>query len=262
MSSPPSSGKGPGSVAAPEIPRVPHVEDRGTARHDAVRAERWECDGTVKVTRAVDAGTARTQGAVSIGGNATFGVLEARGLLEIDGPVEVRGAFTLRGNGHFENAVRAGDLSLEGSGRFRAPLTVDRTLTARGALEAPSIRAGVAHLSGSAEVPGDLEALEVVADLTRPSKLGTVRARKVRLKGRVPNLVDKAFYREVRSSVLRVEGERVELEAIDVRFVRGPEIRLGRDCHVTEVEGTIVERHPSSSVGPESKSHLPYGLRR
>jgi len=60
----------------------------------------------------------------------------------------------------------------------------------------------------------------------------------------------------------RIEAESVKLEGVKVAFVRAPQVILGRGCHVTEVDGTIVRRHPSSHVGPESRSLPPYGLRR
>lgn len=141
-------------------------------------------------------------------------------------------------------------------------MSVERTLTSRGVLEAPSVAAGVLSLEGSATVPGEIRAIQVEAELPQASVIGSVVARTVRLHGRVSNLLDKVFFREGRTRVERVEADRVELEGADVRFVRAKEIVLGRESHVTEVEGTIVRRHPSSSVGPEVKSPLPYGLRR
>ena len=264
-SSPPASTPGPKATSPPPSPPPPSegiVTDRGTGRREALRARRWSVEGTVKVSREVDVGDADVNGNVSIGGPLTAEQFRARGTLDVAGAVVVHGTLAVRGNTHFAATVQASDLQLDGCVRVRGAVTVERTLTSRGVLEAPSVSAGVVSLEGSATVPGELRALQVDAVLPQPSSLGSVQARTVRLHGRVTNLLDKVFFRDSRTLVDRVEADRVELEGVDVRFVRAKEIVLGRESHVTEVEGAIVRRHPSSSVGPEVKSPLPYGLRR
>jgi hypothetical protein len=216
----------------------------------------------VKITNDVDVGTADLAGTISIGGRLRADRIRSRGTLEVEGPVEVHGLLELRGNCHFARAVRAVDLRFEGSVRCAETLSVDRTLTALGSLHAPSVAAGVLTLEGSLDVPGEIRSLRVDAELRRSSELGTIRATEVRLRCRRPNLVDKVFFHDPEFHVQRVEADRVELEGVDVAFVRAKEIALGRACHVTAYEGTIVRRHPTSSVGPVSKSPPPYGLRR
>jgi cytoskeletal protein CcmA (bactofilin family) len=231
-------------------------------RHDAVRTERWKANGTVKVSGGVDVTTADVTGTISVGGALTAGSFRARGTLDVDGTVEVRELLAARGNVHCSATVHALDLSLVGTVRIGGAVSVDRTFTLRGVLHAPSVTAGVLEVDGSVEVPGEVRALNLLADLRHRSTLGSVRARRVRLRGRAPNVVDKVFFHLDPVTVERIEADSVELESVDVAFVRAKEIVLGRHAHVTAVEGTIVRRHPSSSVGPESKSPPPYGLRR
>ena len=261
---PPVAAQAPKATSPPPSPppREGIVTDRGTGRREALRARRWSVEGTVKVSREVDVGDADVKGNVSIGGPLTAEQFRAHGTLDVAGVVVVHGTLAVRGNTHFAATVQASDLELDGCVRVRGAVTVERTLTSRGTLEAPSVSAGVVSLEGSATVPGEMRALQVEAVLPQPSSLGNVQARTVRLRGRVTNLLDKVFFRDSRTQVDRVEAERGELEGVNVRFVRAKEIALGRESHVTEVEGTIVRRHPSSSVGPEVKSPLPYGLRR
>ena len=264
-SSAPATAQGPTPTApspSPPPPREGIVTDRATVRHEALRARRWSVEGTVKVSREADVGDADVHGHVSIGGPLTAETFRARGTLDVEGGVVVHGVLAVRGTAHFAATVQAGDLDLDGSTRVRGAVTVERTLTSRGVLEAPSVVAGALSLEGSATVPGEIRALQVEAVLPQTSSLGSVTARTVRLRGRVPNLLDKVFVRESPTHVDRIEADRVELEGVDVRFVRAKEIVLGREGHVTEVEGTVLRRHPSSSVGPEVKSPLPYGLRR
>lgn len=254
--------KGPTSSSEPVAPREGIVVEHGTVRRESLRARRWTAEGTVKVSREVDVEFGQVTGTLSVGGPLTAYQFQVRGALDVEGAVEVAGPLRLRGNAHFATTVHATDLDLDGCARAGGAVTVDRTLTARGVLEAPSVAAGVLDLEGAATVPGEIRAIQVEARFTDASTLGGVHARTVRIRGHVTNLLDKVFFRDPRSHVGRIEADRVELEGVDVRFVRAKEILLGRECHVTETEGTIVQRHPSSSVGPEARSRLPFGLRR
>ena len=263
--SPPVAGTGapaggpPAKVAAP---REAVIEDRGTSRRDSVRARRWTVRGTVKVAGEVDVEEGDVTGLVSVGRALTANQLRIRGSIESEGPVRVRGRLSIRGDGHFGAALGAVDLDLEGCVRAVTAVTVERTLTSHGVLEAPSLSVGVLRVEGSLTVPGEIRALEVDARFSQPSVLGNVRSPAVRLRGHLPNLLDKILVRENWTRVERIEAERVELEAVDVGFVRAKEIVLGRQSHVTEVDGTVVSRHASAWIGPESRTPLPYGLRR
>ena len=265
----PSTASGPVRAAgAPDPTRTPggprgaRVADHGITLHDAITAERWTANGTVKVAGAVDVGSADVAGTVSVAGGLTADAFRARGTLEVDGPVRVQELFLVRGDARCGGGLRSGDLTIDGTVRVEGPVTVDRTLSLDGTLHAPSVSAGVLEAVGAMVVPGEVRGATVIAELRRASALGSVVARHVRLRGHVPNVVDKVFFHLEPVTVGRVEADGVELTGVDVAFVRAKEIVLGRDAHVTALEGTVVRRHPSSSVGPRSRSPPPYGLRR
>jgi len=234
----------------------------GTVRRDSVDADRWTARGTVKVTGDVTVREGELDGTVSIGGKLTADRLDSRGMLDVEGSVDVSGKFRGSGEFHTALAMHAGDAEFRGTTRATGPLSVDRSLTVRGSLTAPAVTAGSLRLEGEAQVPGEIVALSVSARFSSDSSLGTVRAASVVLHGKVTNLIDKVLGRLVRVTVRRVEGDSVDLKSVDVQFVRAPKITLGRDAHITEYEGTIVRRHPSSRVGFESRSRAPYGLSR
>jgi cytoskeletal protein CcmA (bactofilin family) len=252
------------SAPAPAPPTEPSgvLDDRGTTRRDTVRATRWSVSGTAKVAGDVRVGDATSRGTLSVGGTLSAGSFRARGTLDVEGPMDVRGPCTVRGSLRAGATVHAVDLDLEGVARCGGAVTVDRVASVEGTLEAPQVNAGALRLKGSARIPGAVHATEVTAELKETSVVGPITARVVRLHAKLPNLVDKALFHERVVSVDRIEAETVELEGVKAAFVRSPHILLGRGCHVTEVEGTIVRQHPSSHVGPESRSPRPYGLRR
>jgi len=263
-SPPPASA--PAGASVPPVPasrpREREIRDAGTVRRDVVDADRWTARGTVKVTGDVNVGVAQLEGTVSISGKLTAGAFGSRGALEVEGSVDVAGTLTGSGSLRAASSVHAVDADLRGEVQVLGAFSVDRTLTTRGSLNTPSIVVGSLTLVGDAQVPGDVVGNSVSALFTHDSALGTVRARSVRLKARIPNLVEKVLGRQMAATIRRVEADTVELEGVDVKFVRSPQITLGREAHVTEYEGTIVRRHPSSRVGFESRSPRPYGLWR
>lgn len=252
------------SVPAP-VPLPPGAEvldDRGSVRRGSVRAGRWSVSGTAKVAGDVEVGEIVSRGQLSVGGKLSAGAFRCRGTLAVTGAVDVRGPFGLHGTMHAASTVHAVNFEVDGFARCAGSLRVDRVLSVDGTLEAPDLTAGALRLQGAARLPGPVRAVEVRADLRETSEFGPVVARVVRLHGRPPNLVDKVRFRDCAVTVQRIEADSVDLEGVAVAFVRSPQIVLGRGCHVTEVEGTVVRQHPSSYVGPESRTPAPFGLRR
>jgi len=253
---------GVGVAIAPSAPRTGTVLDRGVARHDAVRAQAWRSVGNARVVGEVDVGTVTTRGAVTIGGRLTADEVRARGALEVVGEVRVSGSLAVRGSFHAYAPVRGGDVTLDGTTHGEAGIQADRRLSGRGSLEAPTLLAGAIDFEGAVDVPNTIEAWRVALTLPGPSRLGTVRAHVAVLRGKLPNLVEKVLLRHAAVEVERVEADEVELEGVDVGFVRSGRLTLGRGTHVTTVEGTIVKRHPTAWVGPRSETPPPHGLRR
>ncbi|HTT14749.1 MAG TPA: hypothetical protein VMG81_03100 [Thermoplasmata archaeon] len=258
------------AVAAPSptpmvgarIPRAGALDDQGVVRRENVHALRWRLHGAGKVVGAVDVGVARLDGTVSIGGAVSADSLTARGWLEVHATVDVHDLLRTDGTFRAAGAVHAGEAVVRGTTRLSAPLSVDGTLDARGTLEVPSLRATKLLVHGAVALPGTAEAPSIVLELPRDSRIGGLRGRSVSVRGKVPNVVEKVLQHTRHVAVDRIEADVVRLEAVDVEFVRSPALVLGRDCHVTTVEGTVARCHPSSAVGPRSQSPPPYGLRR
>jgi cytoskeletal protein CcmA (bactofilin family) len=250
------------SPAPPPTPRVAYLEDTGTVRKESVDADRWHASGLVKVTGDARFGAGRLEGTVTVGGKVTADELYCSGTLEVEGAMSV--ARSLSGVGTFRDgaSLHAGEADLGGVVRVAGAFSVDGRLTLHGSLSAPSLSFGELIVHGEAQLPGEVVGTSLTARLSGDSTFGTIRARSVELRGKIPNLVERVLGQKVYVVVDRIEAEEVELEGVDVKFVRAPKITIGRDAHVTEVEGTVVGRHPSNRVGYESKSRPPYGLTR
>jgi len=257
-----SASKAPPVAAPPPRPRVPDLRDDGAVRHDTVDADRWAARGLVKVTGDANVGDGTLDGTVTIGGKLSANSVRYRGTVEVDGPVQVGGAVSGAGTLRAGQTFHAGEAKLKGTVKVSRAASVDGAFAVHGSLAAPSLAVGSLALDGEAQIPGELTGTTVSARLAADSTFGSIRARSVSLRARAPNLVEMVFWGRIQVSAERVEGDEVELEGVEVQFVRAPKITLGRNAHVTQYEGTIVRRHASSRVGFESKSRPPYGLRR
>jgi cytoskeletal protein CcmA (bactofilin family) len=264
---PPTSVPGVPSTRSATAPRAGRLRDVGSVRRASVRSPDWTARGTTKVQGDVEVDTGTVVGLTSVGGKLTAGSFRASGTFEVVGPTDTRETLTLDGTVHLQSAVHAGTLDVRGTLRCGAELRVDRVLTIAGSIEAPSAQVGLLDLTGSAEIPGELTAIASVRGRFRgDSEIGAVRAKTVKLEGPptalLPTLLRTVFGGSGVVHVGRIEADAVELSAVTVEFVRSNAIVLGPGCHVREVEGTIVRRHPSSRVGPESRSPPPHGLSR
>lgn len=236
--------------------------DRGTVRHEDVRAQRWTTHGITKVVKGAEVGTGELGGTVVVGGTLVAERLTVLGSLEAHGPVTVAGRLVARGAFGAGASVRAGEATFRGPVQVAGELVVEGALTVRGALRAASVRCGRLDLRGTATVPGPVVATAVEATLVGESELGRVEGEEVRLRGPLPNVVQKVLGHDALATVERIDARSVRVEAARVGFVRAAEVVLGRNAHVGTLEGTLVRAHPTSRVGPESWSRPPPGLTR
>ena len=250
------------SPRAPVPPRTGTLSDEGVVRRDTVHALRWDVTGTAKVLGDVDVGSGRSRGTATVGGNLSADSFDGRGILDVAGSVEVRSTLTTRGTFKAGGIVRAAEATLTGTVRSSGDVRVTGALRMEGSIAVPSIQAGDLTLRGQARVPGTVAAPRLEAALEGDSAIGTIEAKSVHLGRSGSNPLQRILGGKSAVTVERIEAETVDLEGIDVEFVRGNAITLGRDCHVRTVEGTVVRAHASSRVGPESRSPPPPGLSR
>jgi cytoskeletal protein CcmA (bactofilin family) len=262
-SAPPPASPSPRTAGPTTIPpRDGRLSDRGVVRRDRVHAATWELVGVAKVLGEVDVGSVTIRGSLVVSGPLTADSCSAEGTLEVTGPVEARSSLATDGAFRAGSAVHALEADLRGDSRAAGEVRVDRRLTARGSFAAGSVRAGQLSIRGEAQVPGKVAAERIDAVLLENSAFGTIEARSVRMEARASGPIGSVMGRRAVVSVDRIEADTVELESIEVGFVRAKSLALGRGCHVGAVEGQVVRSHRSSRVGPESRSPPPPGLSR
>jgi len=247
---------------SPPAPRGPSIDERGVARHDSIDADRWSSFGSVKVLRSADVREARLHGSTTLGASLLADRLTVDGTLEVGGDLVAREVLSARGELRVAGTVRAGEASVRGPARVVGAVTVERKLEVVGELRAPSVAAGELRVEGSMEVPGAIRSTAVNLALHHGSRVGSIEARSVRLSIAGTSPIDRLRGQRAEARVERVEAERVEIDGVDVGFVHADVATLGPGAHVTTLEAKEIRRHPTSRVGPESRSPPPYGLRR
>ncbi len=261
-----SAPRPPAPAPTPSVPRSGAFRETGTVRHASIHAQRYRLKGTGKVTGEVDVDEAAFDGIVTITGPLNANRLDVRGTFEGGGDVGVSGAMALRGTGRFLGALRAGELSTDGLVRIAKGLQVVRTLSARGALEVGGdLESAFFGMEGRVAIAGVVRAKEVDGIFESESAIREIEAVKVSLRPRqlirlpveVPVLSPNALLK-----VDRIEAEAVQIEGVEVGYIRAESIVLGRHCHVTRLDGTLVKKDPTSHVGYESRTAPPRGLSR
>jgi cytoskeletal protein CcmA (bactofilin family) len=253
------------AAPVPPVPAPPtpaDLSDRGVVARALVRARRWSLRGTGKVEGDVTAAFLDSDGLLVVGGTVRAGEARLHGSTEVTGAIEVTALLDCSGSLRGGSGLKAGDLRAAGRLRTAGAVEVQRTVEVRGALQAPMLTATALTLRGSCEIPGTVKAASADLELERASSVGTVLGERVTVRLRGPNPIERVFGREVAVRIERIEAEAVSLERVEVEFVRAKEVRLGPEAHVTTVEGTVVDRHRTSRIGPESRSPPPPGLRR
>lgn len=250
----PPSAAGPTDLGGP-------LREHGTTLHPSVRAATWTARGLTKVLGSVEVGTADLGGAVTIGGDVKAQAVSVRGSLNALGALIVEGELGVHGQ-LSAASLRVGTLAASGSVHSDGAVEATDRLVVRGSFSAPSVSAAEARLAGSVRVSKELRAAGAELELANGSEIGTIVAGTVRVTGPEGGLLDRILGKSREARVGRVEGERVTLERVDVESVFATEVTIGRDCHVRSVEATEVHVHPSSRVGPASRSPPPVGLRR
>ncbi len=257
---PPSPPK---PVAASLPPRTGQIIDRGTVRRESIRAEIWAIDGTAKVLGNVDVDRADLRGFVTIAGALRADRVLARGELEVVGIVTARGTLEVRGQCRTLTDVVARDAGFEGTVHIGGALRVTHLLEVRGQLTVVgSASAGFFQADGQFEIGGTLRAPRVQATIRGVSHIGTVEGGDVRftLPVRLPIL--RSILESGTLDIDRIEAETVHIEGVTVQYLRAARIVVGPNCHVVRYDGTIVSCHPSSHLGPESRSPRPAGMSR
>ena len=256
----------PSSAGSSPLPREGAYREEGVVRHARIHALRYRLKGTCKVLREVDVTEAILHGTCSVGGSLTADRLMAEGTVETEGDLAVAELLAARGTLRVGGTLTAGALDLEGLGLVAKDVSVSTGLSFRGTLETGgNVSAALFAPDGHFAVAGRLTAREVSGKFDGPSCVDQVHATTVTLRPKalvrlpvdVPPLRPKGSL-----TVTRIEAESVELEGVTVRYLQAPTIVLGRYCHVTRAEGTIVRCDRTSHVGYESRSPPPAGLSR
>ncbi|HTW55256.1 MAG TPA: hypothetical protein VMG36_02260 [Thermoplasmata archaeon] len=252
----------PPPVASPPSGPPRRVADRGPSVHDEVTADYWTTDGPTKVRRTVEVGRAELRGPTTVGGSLRGVRVETRGPLEVVGRLETSGPLTVVGELRAAGEIHCGALTVRGALLAERHVAVAGALVAEGVVRLPSAVAASADLAGEVDLAGRLRADRATLALRNGSRVGFVEGGLVRATAPVPNPVETILGRFGEAAIGRIEAQRVELTGVAVAFVRAPEILLGPAARVSTVEGTIVARHRSSHVGPESRTVPPAGLTR
>lgn len=254
----------PSAPAAPKPPEPPapltgDLQDMGTVRRDSVRSRSWTARGGAKVLGDVEVEAADLQGVVAIRGRVTAARLTVQGNLDVIGTTVARDSMSIDGTMRLGGAVTSGTFRLSGTGKLSAGLKVGGAAHWKGILEvAGDVEAASVEFDGRLRAGGRLVAPTITGRLRHASKVASIQATKIQLTrpGLLPPLQNGSM------EVLRIDARDASLEGVTAEFAKVEQLIVGPHCHIAQVEGRVLSVHPSSHVGPESRSPKPHGLSR
>lgn len=249
----------PSAAPAAALPLTGDLADVGSVRRESVRARRWSARGGAKVLGDVEVESSNLAGLISVRGKIRAQRFHVNGTLDANGSIDVAGALELAGTARLAAPVQAGSLELKGAAKIGGPLTVQGAAHWKGSLDvAGGITAGSVDFEGAVTASGDLVAPTLTGRLKGPSRVPNLRATQLRLTrpGLFPPMQTGSL------TVVRIDAQVAHLEGVTAELVKAEHITVGPGCHIASVEGQLDSVHPSSHVGPESRSHRPYGLSR
>ncbi len=221
----------------------------------------------MKVVADVEIESGDLRGTVAIGGRCTADRLESNGSLQVGGEVAVSGPLRVRGSFSAGAGLRAANLWSAGRISVAGGISVHGSFEWNGSLDSGSdVQADSIQFSGELAVRGTLSGRSISGAITRRSFVAEIRAGYVdlRIAGfRLPvpiPFLPPPKWRDL--EVQRIEAVEAHLSGVRALWVKADRIWLGPATHVQYVEGTIVERHRTAQVGPESESPPPTGLSR
>lgn len=249
----------PAPTPAPSAPppRTGEVHDAGAARHDGLRVRHWTSQGAVKVLGDVEVDQADLAGLVSIRGTLKGGSVTCSGTLDVGGAVELSGTLSTDGDASLGAAARAASVASKGTLRTLGGLSASAGIRSEGILE---VHGGIAgprlEFHGRILVDEEVAVADLLGTVRGASRARSIRAERVTVRrgGRLGT--------HGRLTVTTIEATEVDLEDVEVEYLRADRIRLGPGAQVARLDGTVTSQHGTAHVGPVSRSPKPYGLSR
>ncbi|WP_281176952.1 polymer-forming cytoskeletal protein [Alicyclobacillus sendaiensis] len=206
------------------------VEVNGTAKMQGdVSCERCEVNGSAHVGGRMDVTEKfEVNGRVTVNGSIRAGAFEVNGLCDVAGDCEVGSEAEIAGMAKIGRGLKAARVHVGGRARVGGPIEADRIC-----------------VTGSVECRALMNADEIEFEL-----MGKSRVREIGCTTITTRVGKGGWFSKPRLEVEVMEGDRIEVEAVLARRIRGDVVVLGDGCEVDRVEyRTAFERRGSAVVG-------------
>ena len=206
------------------------VEVNGMAKMQGdIACETCEVNGSAQVDGSLRVeGRLEVNGRMSVDGAVWAGVFEINGLCDVDGNCEVAERAEVSGMARIEGALRAGVLKIGGRVQVEGPIEAERV-----------------HVTGNVRCGALMN-----ADVIEFELMGKSKVREIGCTTLMAAVGSGGWFSKPRLEVETIEGDRIEVEAVLARRIRGDVVVIGDDCRVDRVEyRTSFERRGSAVVG-------------
>ncbi|MCI4366601.1 MAG: hypothetical protein L3K08_02495 [Thermoplasmata archaeon] len=216
-------------------------------------------NGRAKVTGPVELDAITVRGDLAIAGSAKVDRWDTDGHVSVEGAASGGGAWRCAGEHRFGAALTVESLDARGRLDVAGALTTTGAISVVGSIDVVGdVKGASVTWSGAAAISGEVRAGSIAITTIGPSKVGALRANSIRIAHKGGRFAANPAALEV----LEIEGKEVHLAGVIAQHVKADRISVGPGCRLSQVDGTVVSRDPSSHIGPQSKTPRPYGLSR
>lgn len=187
-----------------------------------------EVNGSVQIQGSLRVeGRLEVNGRVNVDGPVAAGALEVNGMCDVNGACEIGEAAEISGMARIEGALRAGVLKVGGRVRVEGPIEAEEVT-----------------------VTGNLHCNALMnADVIEFELVGKSKVREIGCTALTATVGSGGWFSKPKLEVETIEGDRIEVEAVIARRIRGDVVVIGDDCRVDRIEyRTSCERRGSAIV--------------
>ncbi len=204
--------------------------------------------GACKITSDTECSVFKCSGASKVEGNLKCENFHASGANDVAGNVECEELFKCAGATSV-GGVYAKNVHMSGASKSRGDITADYVHTSGTVTVGGNLTAETVNGSGALNVKGDINAENFVFDMAASaanSSANTIGGTYIKIMRKEPeygifNNIINSIFNNGKPSVFtadEIEGDKIALQGVYARVVRGNEIDIGEDCRIKRVEYT------------------------
>lgn len=207
--------------------------------------------GSCKVTGDIKAESADVFGSARFEKSAEIKKISVKGACKFLGPVKTEN-MSLYGSTKFEDEVSVKELTIYGATKFFKKVHRSEKIMVYGAVKVDTLEADYIRIQGAIHCKGELNAdkIEINSDSNNNIYINEMVGEEIICKKKSKLF---SFRSSGKIQVNVIEGDKIYLENVEAKVVRGKHVKIGPDCVIDHVEYQELEVSSKSAIKSQEK---------